>query len=144
GVYDAGLGPGQSLGFTYIHFTCELADPPEFFHVHDVGFMDAATRRIVELVEHAPPAQWGRPADAPQAATALLEGVLLDLLDRPAHRSDAPLPPHHEAIEAIAADLREAPERPIDVAALARSLDLTLPHFSRIFRAQLGLSPQQY
>lgn len=144
GVYDAGLRGGHGLGFTFIHFTCDLADPPEFFWLRDVTFFDAATRRIVELVRRAPESRWGQPADAGPEATVLLEAVLQNLLARPEPRPQPPRSPHREAIEAIAADMRDHPEQPLAVRDLAARLGVTLPHFSRLFRSILGLSPRQY
>lgn len=145
GIYDAGLIEDRPLGFTYIHFACDLADPPEFFTVRDVGFFDAATRRIVDLVERVPETEWGKRARVGPAATALLDALLVDLLARPAaSESPANDTPHRARIEAIAAAMRDRPEEAVDVSALAAALGITLPHFSRLFRSVTGLSPQQH
>lgn len=144
GIYDAGLDADHALGFTYIHFTCSLASPPEFFRVRDVGYLDAATRRVAELVQRAPQSRWGRSAGAPPAATALLTGVLLDLLALDEVEATGREDPQRDRIEAIAAEMRDRPERRVEVSALAHEAGVTLPHFSRLFRAVMGVSPQQY
>src|ERR1700677_3945063 len=40
GIYDAGLNDNQPLGFTFIHFDCDLQNPPEFFQLSNVGYFD--------------------------------------------------------------------------------------------------------
>ncbi|MFA9477568.1 helix-turn-helix domain-containing protein [Phycisphaerales bacterium AB-hyl4] len=146
GIYDAGSDDRNPLGFTYIHFAGRFAQPPpEFFHVSDVSYMDAATRRIVEGVVPAPPTRWGEPADAPPAAEALLQAVLLDLMHSSevadVRRDDHSL---RARVEELAVVLRDHPEHPLDVAGAARRAGVSLSHFSREFRRVIGLSPQQY
>jgi AraC-like DNA-binding protein len=144
GIYDAGLNGEHPLGFTYVHFTSTLVNPPEFFELREVGFVDALLRKVVADVGMAPTTRWGRPAQAPAATHLLLRGLLLDLID-PRHRpSDDGGVTHRMAIEAMAARMRERPEERFAVRALARRLGVSLPHFSRLFRRVMGVGPREY
>lgn len=144
GIYDAGLNDNQPLGFTFIHFDCDLQDPPEFFQLSDLRYFDAVTRRIAGQVGAAPPRQWGRIAGGTDAANVLLKGLLLDLIEEYHRPADQRGMGRRTEFEALAAEMRDWPHRWRSIAELAGTMGVTVPHFSRAFRAVMGVSPRQY
>lgn len=144
GIYDAGLYGEHPLGFTYVHFTCSLSDPPEFFQLREIGFVDALLRKIVSDVGFSPKTRWGKPAQAPASTHLLLQGLLLDLIAEHRRPMEERGLTHRLEIEAMAARMRERPEDRVEVRNLARKLGVSLPHFSRAFRAVMGVSPREY
>ncbi len=147
GIYDAGHDDANPLGITYIHFDligkgggapsppAALQSWPEFFQLHDLDYLEAVTRRIVQL--------W---RDAPQPATELLKAVLSDLLQRPSLRFDDDTPPSHhqgriaELIAAIHANPGPLPA----VREMARTMMMSPEHFSRVFHKVTGQSPRDF
>jgi transcriptional regulator GlxA family with amidase domain len=51
---------------------------------------------------------------------------------------------HRPEIEVIAAVMRDQPEQRRSIEEMAQSIGVSLPHFSRAFRAAMGVSPRQY
>lgn len=150
GIYDAGHDDHHPLGITYIHFdvfpfaasakrlTPTLyQDWPEFIEINDPDYLDAVTRRIVELFPTQPP-----------LAAELLRSLLLDLQQRPTlGLRPTGAPPeafHHPGIAALTARLRSSGEPLPTVAELAKELHLSPAHFSRLFRKTTGQSPLDF
>ncbi|HEV8246109.1 MAG TPA: AraC family transcriptional regulator, partial [Polyangiaceae bacterium] len=120
--------------------------PPEVHELPDVQYTDAVMRRIAELslIAQRP----GAPAEARAAAASLLTGLLMDI-DQVVGRSDpATLPGtlghHRRLVLDVAEKIAEAPETAPQVEALAQRAGYTPDHFSRVFRAVIGLSPKQF
>lgn len=142
GIYDAGHDEKRPLGITYIHFVAGRnfrgRGWPEFFEVDDLDFYDSATRRIVHLFQ-----------GAPDAAAALLRGLLPDLLrlppppgpGTPAHPRAHP---HQGRIARLTAAIHAAPERLPGVAGMARELHMSPAHFSRVFKAATRRTPRDF
>lgn len=143
GIYDAGQDDAHPLGITYIHFnlneegsaTSALPSWPEFYQVHDLDYMEALTRRIVQL--------W---RDAPQPATELLKAVLSDLLQRPALRFGvSSLPIHHQRrIAEMIAAIHAQPGSLPSVKDMAQRMNMSPEHFSRVFHKVTGQSPRDF
>jgi AraC-like DNA-binding protein len=147
GIYDAGQDEENPLGITYIHFNLvekplpnldfvpAIESWPEFFQVHDLGYLEAVTRRIVQL--------W---RDAPQPATQLLHAVLSDLLQRPPRRfGDESSQLHHqERIAEMIAAIHAHPDSLPSVKRMARGLKMSSEHFSRVFHKVTGQSPRDF
>lgn len=154
GVYDAGGRwedtpepiAGPPLGFSYIHFVSNapLERVPEFFEVREIGFMNAALRRIIALVNGADPTAWGQRVIVPPAAPALLRAVLLDLLAGPRVGDAQGGDPLALRIQSMAAEIRDDPVAAPPVANLAHRCGVSPAHFSRRFRTLVGRSPQQH
>lgn len=146
GVYDAGVEPGQTLGFSYIHFDgSAYRDPPQFMEVDDVAFFDGAMRRIIDATQAQTLRPWGRPAAVPRSAGLLLHSLLEDLIHQqlhPAHADDAP--PHERRLDEVIAAIRAGQHPGRSVHDWADHLGVSPAHFSRQFSKRLGLSPQQF
>ena len=147
GIYDAGHDDAHPLGITYIHFHLREEEPaacgrvpalqswPEFYQVHDLDYLEAVTRRIVQL--------W---RDAPGPATELLRAVLSDLLQRPALRFGvSSLPIHHQRrIAEMIAAIHAQPGSLPSVKAMAQGMNMSPEHFSRVFHKVTGQSPRDF
>ncbi len=145
GVYDAGLEAGDELGFTYIHFKPLTAiDPPEFFNVRDVGYVESVMHRIVAMTPRVGHQRWGRPASTPPAGAVLLSGLLLDLLDSHRRGTGAAGTPREREMSALTHALRTDPASAPSVEAMARRMGVTAAHFTRLFRKVNGLAPQTF
>lgn len=144
GIYDAGQDEEHPLGISYLHFSVVgkskrdfVSEWPEFFEMADVEYLDALSGRIIQLHHQ----------DAP-AAIALLRGLLMDLLGRPAWEKPGEAGrfavPHSHEIAKLAADIRTGlPERIPSVREMAGELHLSVEHFSRLFRQVMGKSPME-
>jgi len=149
GIYDAGQDDTNPLGITFIHFdvltsrntVVEKCPPaalkswPEFFQVGDVDYLDAVTRRIVQLAP-----------SAPAVAADLLKGVLRDILHRPPVPEGEPTAHHlHETgISAMVAEIQSGTGALPNVATMARRAGLSQAHFSRVFHVITGQSPRDF
>ena len=142
------------LGVNYIHF--DLTDthtgkrpatlPPEVHEVIDVPYVDAITRRVIELL-------WSPHGQPPGSATHetarhLLRGLLMDLdagLGQRDPTEAAGTAAHHRALVlTVANHIQENPGEARAVADLARDAGYSPDHFARIFRQVLGQSPRDY
>jgi len=158
GLYLAEQDLSNRLGVTFIHF--DLADsssgarpaplPAEVHEVADVPYIDALTRRIVELVWT--PQGHTAGAAAHEAARALMRGLLIDLdagLGQRDMAEAAGTAAHHRALvmqvaTRIQEGIQERPGEPQVIADLAREAGYSPDHFTRIFRQVLGQSPRDY
>jgi len=147
GIYDAGHDEENPLGITYIHFDPieESSTPPgsvsaiqswpEFFQVHDLNYLEAVMRRIVQL--------W---RDEPKPATLLLNAVLSDLLQRPSLRigikSSKTL--HQGRITEMIAAIHAQPGALPSVNEMAKTMKMSPEHFSRVFHKVTGQSPLDF
>jgi AraC family transcriptional regulator of arabinose operon len=151
-TYECSQSPRNPLGVTVIHFDLidahgrvvppEKADlPPEQLRVRNPRLAEEITRWIAE---RAMDVRAGIPlaAAVEQAAHAMLRGLLITLThDTPADPLPAPAAPGWEHLTSfIQEHLHDLP----DVSGLAEKAGYTRSHFSRLFKAQTGLSPQHY
>ncbi|MDD5707906.1 MAG: AraC family transcriptional regulator [Kiritimatiellae bacterium] len=160
-TYHAEQDPNDPLGNHFIHFN--LVDcrgrvrparaplPPEIIHPPDPQFVEAATRRIVELCYGFDLRGYSSPPfshSVTESASAILTAILKDLdcamSPRPG-RAEQDLLPHHDRIARraalqIASDLQETPT----VADLARVSGYSANHFTRIFKQVMGCGPELY
>lgn len=147
GIYDAGQDELNPLGITYIHFDVTqkgrrgvnapsmLETWPEFYQADDLDYLEAATRRIVQLSNY-----------APQPAADLLKAVLSDLLQRsPMSLGGESVHYAHRAriAEMIATIHAESDTLPT-VSIMAKKMGLSPAHFSRVFREVTRQSPRDF
>lgn len=147
GIYDAGHDEDDPIGITYVHFELmeeevsgkgvkpALKSWPEFWQLHDLDYMEAVTRRIVQL---------GR--EAPVAATELLRAVLSDLLHRPplSPGDSAPHLSHRPRIKEMIARIHAQPHSLPTVKEMAEKMSMSPAHFSRVFHQINGQSPRDF
>jgi len=148
-TYMGAQNPGNRLGVTFIHFDLKCRGkrinrlPAEVREISDFQFFDAATRRIVNLIQKAGPGGAMRRLEA----EALLRGVLIDW-DAGGAKPEIPLSPaeaeHHRRIRKITSDLVENPGDFASVGDLARRVGYSPIHFSRIFRKVTGVLPGEF
>ena len=82
-------------------------------------------------------------AVVPPRAVLLFEDLLLQIAEN--RRTGEPLPSYcGKSIGERAERIRQAPETAFDFAAEARRCHITLAHFRRLFKRQLGLPPRQF
>ncbi|MEM6393915.1 MAG: AraC family transcriptional regulator [Planctomycetota bacterium] len=147
GIYDAGQDPEAPLGFTFIHFTPHtrpgIRPPDEHLGPVDLATVEPIMRRIVQLIARSDRRDWGQPANAPDAATRLLEGLLLDLIEP---TTGGPINPESTLarVRRLGDELRIDPIAAPPIADLAQELHITAAHFSRLFKEAHGQSPQQF
>ena len=162
GRYVATQSDRDRLGVTFIHFEPSLSSigtrwpnpVPEHFVAPNLAFMDAALRRVVGLIGATPArsgTQQSRGGDGTSRsrAAALLAWVLDDLnahgRPSPDHGTDRH---HREVVHAAAARLREAVgdggADGVRVGELAAQAGYSADHFTRLFKAEFGLTPGRY
>lgn len=141
GTYLARQDPADRLGVSYIHFTPsqDLAEVPEVHHVRDVTYVDAVMRRVIELMQ----------AEQATLARRLLGVLVTDLREGHAIRgpgggAGGTARHHEQVVHPAAALLRESPGEALDIARLARLAGYSPDHFTRVFRAVWGQTPQAY
>jgi AraC family transcriptional regulator, arabinose operon regulatory protein len=147
-TYEAGHEDSQSLGVSFIHFDLLTPDglrftdfqspllPPQVFHVQDIPYVDAVTRRIVQLANDKPT----RPL-----ASALLAPVFQDLTRQAfawAKNPPSHINPLSRHIAHWATRIQEDPSRVPPVAQMAAQSHCSPDHFSRVFKEQTGHTPQ--
>ena len=134
GIYDAGHDEGNPLGITFIHFECKSPGKswrqwPEFFGLQEVEYLDAVTRRIVELC-----------SSSPMVGAQLLQALLADLLQKHGMQQQGV---HRERILQMMDAVHSAEHLPT-VALMAGELHMSQAHFSRVFRRVAGQSPMDF
>lgn len=156
--YKIAQEPDNPLGMNFIHFDLINADgsvrpgnkpcPPELLYPLDVRLVEVVTNRIVELV---PWSAFPHPAPLPMAreiATQLFEGLLKHLDaegELPASEgTDNTRRRHRDIVLSVAAILRDNPATPPAIPELARQAGYSKEHFSRIFKAVTGRSPETF
>ena len=117
----------------------DFKPPFEVVRTRQVGFIDALTRRIVEL--EAEP-------NADESVEQLMRALIIEL-DRehrnaPSHEPLATEQHHRQIVLATAAKIRESPAETPSVVELAHAAGYSVDHFSRIFLKIIGLRPQHY
>lgn len=153
-TYECSQKPRQPLGVTAIHF--DLIDargrvippdsahlPPERLTVRSPRLVDEVTRWIAERALDSR-AGMTIPAELDAAACSLLRGLLIKL-DHDTPPQAAPAGASESfAWRALTAHIQEHLHDLGGVNRLAEKAGYTRHHFSRLFKAQTGLSPQQY
>jgi AraC-like DNA-binding protein len=142
------------LGVTAIHFDLVGVDgkviepgkaglPVEQLKVNDPGLVDGVTRWIAERAMNT---RSGIPVDAAtaQAGEAMLRGLLIELDHATGHTEPGMKPDALAGWRRLTWHIQENLHHLASVDELARKAGYTRSHFSRAFRKQTGLSPQQY
>ncbi len=142
-VYEATQVDGDPLGLTSIHFQFQKKHLnhshqfPEFFDVWDLSYIDALTRRIVEIMH-----QGSVDEEQQRTAGLLLSGLLLDLTKSFRYtekKSVSPIARHHNAtIRRTVQHIYDSVESPLSVADLARKAGYSPAHFSTLFKRITG------
>lgn len=154
GIYDAQTHPRDRLGITYIHFdlhTCKrgrqqkldaaTSAQREFFHLPELGFVDAVSQRIVELVN----VETRNHPTALTAASDLMRGLLQHLQIQAAHpamQDQTRKQTHRQCMLDIAARMRDERMDCPTVSELARQTGYSTTHFHDLFKAVHGIGPQ--
>ena len=162
GLYEASQDARERLGVTFIHF--DLVDdqgraypgassllgsghgqlPREVHDLLDVNYVDAVTRRILELRQEGPRGA----RDARRTGSELLKALLMDFDGSPGRTGDRAVAGterhHRDLMRRAAATIAQSPSEAPAVAQLARTAGYTPDHFTRVFKQQLGLTPQAY
>jgi AraC-like DNA-binding protein len=151
GIYDAEQDEAAPLGINFIHFDLldmetgrvlgpeDLRAVPEFYRHDDVAALDAMTRRVIRWY-----GQRARPG-AQEVGERLLHALLQELLQ--VHRLGGFAREGDrwaDALERLAAELRDRPDRSYDWAERASAWGVTRAHLSRRFRGRFGVAPQGY
>jgi len=137
GIYDAGHDERNRLGITFIHFECKGGGKPwrhwpEFLGMQNVDYLDAVSKRVVELF----------PAN-PRVGVELLRAMLTDLLLNRITESREDFQAHRGKILQMTQSLHTAEHLP-SVALLAEQMHLSAPHFSRLFKGVTGQGPMEF
>ncbi len=143
--YAAAQEGDDLLGITSIRFRFQnravdlAAAYPEFYDAWDLAYVDAVTRRIVEIVG----AGDAYPCpEVQETAGLLLAGLLSDLPSRFAPGAgrvpSATERQHREAVQRVVRRIEEGFSRPLSVAALAREAGYSPTHFSVLFKKIAG------
>jgi AraC-like DNA-binding protein len=146
----------QRLGLTAIHFTlldetgAPLRDdaelPPPMFDVSNVPYVDAVTRRVVELLK---PATNGGDNEGSRDTTVAeqLFGALLRDLDQEQVADDA-VPGterrHTQLASEAASRINESPQDAPSLEELSQHAGYTKDHFARVFKKVVGQTPHDY
>lgn len=145
GVYEAHHNPANPLGVTFLNYAYRQPAhdlPPVWCWVADFMFLDAVTRKIVQL--HA--AELAGMADNAGRSARLLRTVLDELTvsagPRPIGR--APASRLERDVIELANKVLEMPAEHDDVSALAGRVFRSHAHFTRTFRRLYGVSPARF
>ena len=172
--YDITQEPDNTLGMDFIHFCLfdqsgkEIKSrvPPDNLSAFDSALIQQISRHIVELMYFGDINEFKTyelkagpepvnintnnisPSDAVLSATALLTSLLIDLdhfnsVKNKCNENRADL--HHQQIAVKAAmKIRENPVDVSEIHELAKQASYSDDHFSRVFKAVIGISPQDY
>lgn len=158
-TYSIEQDAGHRLGVTLIHFDLLDADgsrvrreadlPSHVREVADMSYVDAVTRRVVELARGERPPERG--ADEQRdfnVATQLFAALVRDL-DEEQQRMVSDPPPgterrHVEVVSEAATRMNESPEDAPSLDELSHRAGYTKDHFARVFKKVMGQTPQDY
>jgi AraC-like DNA-binding protein len=84
---------------------------------------------------------WEDIAHMPQRRVHVLEGLLLQLVERPDVEGESP---RDKSVRRLADEIRRLPSSPWDFAEEAREIGVSVPHFHRIFRGITRLPPWRF
>ena len=151
----------QRLGLTAIQFSLRDEDgqaleadqlPAQIFEVSNVPYVDAVTRRVVELLKAAQALSNGSNGNGHSAprdhsvAERLFEALLRDL-DQERSASD-PVPGtdrrHTQLASEAASRIDESPQDAPSLEELSQHAGYTKDHFARVFKKVVGLTPHDY
>ena len=152
GEYHVEQDPAEPLGLTAVHFDLldpggqlldplELSLPPEQLVVRHPVLVQSCTGWIANLAMDSRSGV-GPDEAIEHAATHVFRGLLIML--------DHDTPPSGETVDetwawaAVTSYIQEHLHETPAVEQLARHFGYTRSHFSRLFKARVGLSPQQY
>ena len=154
--YEATQDPSNRLGVTYLHFTIldkkgsamkSCSDIPAEVHVvRDLPFFDAVSRRIVEL-EQKTRSVHNMVANRTRSHAEDMMPLLLRELDwYPSLEKEGPASSafryHRDKILEHVSRLYESPGDAPEVRQLARQCGCSSDHYTRIFKAVTGSTPQ--
>ncbi|RYE46856.1 MAG: AraC family transcriptional regulator [Hyphomicrobiales bacterium] len=141
GVYQASHNPANPLGVTFLNYAYEGAAPlpPIWSWTSDFLFIDAVTRKIVQL--HA--AELAGLADN-GGRTAMLLRAVLDELQLQVQPGDVPSSRLDRDVIELANKVLEMPAEHDDVSELAGAVFRSRSHFTRTFRRIYGVSPASF
>lgn len=154
GRYHATQSPRDPLTIAYAHFDLLEKDgrirdwhkplPPELLPHVNAPLVDQIHRRVLRKLT--PIDAHGQLAYDP-AALALFRGLLMDL-DAQNHHLQTSLSGtelhHQQIVEQLALKMSEHPADHHDIGQMAQSAGYSPDHFSRVFKAVIGQSPQAY
>ncbi|MBL8593879.1 MAG: helix-turn-helix transcriptional regulator [Devosia sp.] len=138
GVYQASHNPANPLGVTFVNYAYRGAAPlpPVWSWTSDFLFVDALTRKIVQL--HA--AELAGLADNGERTAMLLRAVL-DELQLQVQPGDVPSSRLDRDVIELANKVLEMPAEHDDISELAGAVFRSRSHFTRTFRRIYGVSP---
>lgn len=141
GVYQASHNAANPLGVTFLNYAYRGAAPlpPVWCWTSDFLFIDALTRKIVQL--HA--AELAGLGDN-GARSAMLLRAVLDELQLQLQPGDAPSSRLERDVIALANQVLEMPAEHDDVSELAGAVFRSRSHFTRTFRRIYGVSPASF
>ena len=144
GVYQASHNQANPLGVTFLNYASrgEAPLPPVWCWTSDFLFIDALTRKIVQL--HA--AELAGLADNGRRTAMLLRAVLDELHSAALQLQpgDAPSSRLDRDVIALANKVLEMPAEHDDVSELAGAVFRSRSHFTRTFRRIYGVSPASF
>lgn len=159
--YQVKQDPENPLGISFLHF--DLVDargkprpadaplPPEWIEPPDPQLVEITTRRIVELCFGFGDTGFSSPPfdhDAESIGGSLLTGLLKELdasTDITKPRKKPRVKPYYDKlVRHIALRITENPQGTPSVAELANEFGYSPDHFSRIFKAVTGRTPELY
>ena len=142
GIYDAGSCAKDPVRFIFLHFSSSVTPAQEYFHHINLNLLETMSMRIIDSVGYPTGRVPGVSAEATPADITLLRACLLELCRSDKPRDLAPQPDWE--IQEVAVKMRSRPGDDRSIRQWAQELSLTPAHFSRRFRKETGLSPQQY
>jgi len=157
-TYVAGQDPRKPLSMNWIHFELLCTDgraypseaplPPEVFEPVDPLFVEAVTGRVVELCHGIGAATFLEFSGRVELATALMRSLLMHLDAEGEMTASAcgfaTRSRHREVVLAAANTIRDNLASPPSFPQLAAKAGYTRDHFTRIFKAVTGRTPEEY
>ena len=148
-TYVAEQNLRNRLGVTFIHFHLKCHGkrigrlPAEVQEVSDFQYFDAATRRIVELIQDAGPDAARRRMEAGEILRSVLIGMDAGV-GKPGTMLSTPDAERNRRMRKIASELLENCSDAASVAELARRSCYSPVHFSRVFKKATGFLPREF
>lgn len=145
GVYRARHNPANPLGVTFLNYAYRAppaALPPVWCWTADFMFIDAVTRKIVQLDA----AELAGMADNAERSAVLLRTVLDELVASadPVRAGGAPASRLERDVIELANKVLEMPAEHDDVSVMAARTFRSHAHFTRTFRRLYGVSPARF